>query len=118
MRCFIMLILALLLGCGGSDPLGPEDFNINGRWTGSLDGAAFAMSITETSNNVSGTATLMGILALNVTGTRAGASVSMHMTAVGFAPIDATCQIQTATLMTCSVYGSGYTGTPVSFTKG
>jgi len=107
----------LIAGCG-SDPMGPEDVNINGTWTGSLDGAAFVLTLTETSGNVSGTATIAGVFALTVTGTRDGASVNMHMTLTGFDPLDVSGQIQTERLITANVYGSGFTGTSVSFTRG
>ena len=118
MKSIRSLALVLILAACGSEPLGPEDFNINGQWTGSLDGAAFVVNLTDTSGILSGTATVAGIFALTVTGTRTGATVQMHMTLTGFAPLDVTGQIQTERLITASVYGSGYSGSAVSFTKG
>ena len=76
----------LLAGCG-DDPLGPEDYNINGTWSGSItspdpDPVPLTITITETNGSISGSGNyvVMSIsVSFPVTGYRAGANVGWTM---------------------------------------
>ena len=46
LRSFLIFVALLSAGCGG-DPLGPEDFNINGTWSGTTNGVTFTLTIYE-----------------------------------------------------------------------
>ena len=80
----------LLAGCG-DDPLGPEDYNINGTWSGSItspdpDPVPLTITITETNGSISGSGnyfTLSTSVSFPVTGYRAGANVSWPMRSGG-----------------------------------
>jgi len=115
-RVFSIVALLFLAACGDG-PLGPEDFNINGQWNGSLTSYSLTMNITETDGRVTGSAVMGGLLGLTVTGTRTGANLSLTFSGTGLQPMNAAGRIDTEHQMTLYANGSGFNNAQIIFTK-
>ncbi len=122
-RLAAMVMCAVLLAGCGDDPLGPEDYDISGTWSGSITSPStmtVTVTITETNGSIHGSGNLAGAstsLACTVTGSRAGANVSMTIAVTGFYDMNYTGEITTETRMVGSLTGSGFENQSLTLTK-
>ncbi len=118
-RLSALLLLTLVAACGDS-PTGPEKMSINGTWSGSTTGLNVVVTLSESRGSVTGSGNMSGpggSIATQVSGTRAGASLSLTLSAQGYIPTNFTGTIQSKTTITGSLTGSGFTNLAITLTR-
>jgi hypothetical protein len=114
-----IMLVAMLAACGDS-PTGPDRVSINGTWVGSSSGMTVTVTMNEAGGTVSGSGNISatgGSTATQVHGTRAGANLSLTLSAQGYEPTNFTGTIQSNTLITGSLTGSGFNNMAITFNK-
>ena len=114
-RLAIVALALLLAGCGDSS-VGLGQVDIDGYWTGSMQGMDLGISITETGGTIRGSGYL-GPITLNVSGKRDGKSVELHMTTTEYQPFDIVGTIETRDLIRATAMGSGFHGDVVQLVR-
>lgn len=114
-------LTAFSLAC--SDAAGPEDFDLSGRWSGSISGGgSISLTLAESeSGNLSGSGSVSGpggsIAVTVASGTHSGSSVSLSMTASGFEDLNFSGTIQDRTTIQGTLNGSGFDNVSVTLTR-
>lgn len=116
----VSVVMVLAMSACSDSPTGPDRVSIDGTWSGSTSGLNVTVTISEADGSVTGSGNMSGpggAIATQVNGTRAGANLSLTLTAQGFAPTNFTGTIQNATTITGSLTGSGFADTAITLTK-
>jgi hypothetical protein len=119
-RLFAVTLIVALVGCG-SDLLGPVQ-TMDGNWTGTQNGIAMGMALTQSGDSVSGTVTLAGIGGGEVQGTVGGTfdppQVALVILVPGYDPLAYTGTMSTTQAKVFgAISGSGYSNLEVDIHK-
>lgn len=120
LRILVLIVLAVMSAACGDSVTGPDRVSINGTWAGSSSGLTVTVTMNEAGGTVSGSGNLSGpggSTATQVHGTRAGANLSLTLSAQGFEPTNFTGTIQSNTLITGSLTGSGFNNMAITLNK-
>ena len=121
MRKLLPLLLALIIpltACGDSS--GPSTPSTTGSWTGSTGGATFTLTLTEATQNITGSGSLVGpgaSIALTATGTHVHPNVSMIFRAAGYQDLNYQGSFTNDNTIVGTLNGSGFANTAVTFVR-
>ena len=122
-RCLVFLPLFAILAACGSDATAPEpDPAVTGSWSGTGSGFTLQLTLNEQPDGSvagSGSITLAtGPIALTVlSGTHAFPNLSLTLGATGLLDINLTGTVTSATMITATLNGSGFSDESIDLTK-
>jgi len=114
-------VLAALLACGGS-PAAPKPVSLTGTWIGTSATGTWNLTLSEAADHsISGSGTVQSggtSIAVTVTGTHADPAVSLTLASSGFADTNYSAHLTSATEMSGTLNGSGFSNEVLVLDRG